>query len=172
VTFARGMPALRSWETKQATAASSAMDDLGRLRGGLRALPEIRDTLRARRRRLVALDSTLLNGMSPSSIAAALASVLESLAEDNAIKITALQLSADSVVIDGLARVAVRVSGVSDVTGVVGFLRGVEGGTIPLVVRDLSVSQPEPAAPESKPEALRVDVLVAGIGSLKSDSRR
>jgi Tfp pilus assembly protein PilN len=168
VTFARGLPALRSWENEQSSAATSAARELALFRGGLRALPEIRDTLRARHRRLLVVDSTLLHGASPSAIAAALASVLEDVAEDNAIKITALQLRADSVAIAGLSHVAVRLTGVSDVIGLVGFLRDVEGSAIPLVVRDLSVSQPEPAAPDSKPEALRIDVLVAGIGSLTS----
>ena len=62
-------------------------------------------------------------------------------------------------------------TGVTDITGLAGFLRVVESGETPLVVRELSVSQPEPAAGDAKPEALRIEVLVASIGSIKSESR-
>jgi hypothetical protein len=138
------------------------------LRSGLSILSILRDTLRARRARVLALDSSLLFGATPSAIAADLASALENLADDNALKVTAMQLRSDTVVTAGLARVEVRITGITDVTGLAGFLRAVEAGVIPLVVRDLSVSQPEPAASDAKLEALRVDMLVASIGEIKS----
>lgn len=168
VIVARGIPAVRDWETSQMSQAHSAAQQLAALRAGLRVLPALRDSLRARRARLVVLDSTLLVGGSPSDVAAALASTLEDLADDNSLKVTALQLHADSSIVDGFARVDVRLTGIADVAGLAGFLHAIEGGNTPLVVRDLSVSQPEPAANDSKPEALRIDLLVAGIGRIKA----
>jgi hypothetical protein len=141
------------------------------LRGGLRTLAALRDSLGARKRRLVALDSTLLFGASPSAIAAELASTVEDLADGNAIKITAMQLRADSVATSGLARVDVRITGITDISGLAAFLHAVEGDATPLVVRALSVSQPDPTASDAKPEALRVDVLVASIGTIKTVGR-
>jgi hypothetical protein len=167
-TIARGVPALRSWESDRTAEAQAAGRQLAALRSGLGILPALRDSLRTRQARLAALDSTLLVGASSSAIAADLASTLENLADDNALKVTAMQLHADSAATAGLARVEVRVTGITDVTGLAGFLRAVEGNTTPLVVRDLSVSQPEPTASDAKPEALRVDVLVAGIGTIKA----
>jgi type II secretion system (T2SS) protein M len=167
-TIARGVPALHSWEADRTAEAQSAGQQLAALRRGLRILSVLRDTLRSRQARVVALDSSLLFGASPSAIAADLASALEDLADDNALKVTAMQLRSDTVVRAGLARVEVRITGITDVTGLAGFLRAVEADATPLVVRDLSVSQPEPTAGDAKPEALRVDMLVASIGTVKS----
>jgi hypothetical protein len=168
-TIARGVPALRSWEADRKAEAQSARQQVDALRDGLRILPALRDSVRARQARLVALDSSLLAGASPSAIAADLASTLEDLADDNALKVTAMQLHSDSVAAAGIARVEVRITGVTDVTGLAGFLRAVEGGATPLVVRDLSVSQPEPTGSDAKAEVLRVDMLVASIGTIKTE---
>lgn len=167
-TIARGVPALRSWEADRTAEAQSAGQQLAALRSGLEILSTLRDTLRARQARAVALDSSLLFGASPSAIAADLASALDDLADHNALKVTAMQLRSDTVVTAGLVRVEVRITGITDVTGLAGFLRAVEADATPLVVRDLSVSQPEPTASDAKPEALRVDMLVASISTIKS----
>jgi len=169
ITIARGVPALRAWEGDRRAEAQAAAEQLAALRSGVGTLPALRDSVRARHARLAALNSSLLSGASPSAIAANLASALEDLADDNALKVTAMQLHADSVATAGLARVDVRISGITDITGLAGFLHAVEGTTTPLVVRDLSVSQPEPTASDAKAEALRVDMLVAGIGAIKAD---
>ena len=169
ITIARGVPALRAWEGDRRAEAQAAAEQLAALRSGVGTLPALRDSVRARQARLAALNSSLLSGASPSAIAANLASALEDLADDNALKVTAMQLHADSVATAGLARVDVRISGITDITGLAGFLHAVEGNTTPLVVRDLSVSQPEPTASDAKAEALRVDMLVAGIGAIKAD---
>lgn len=171
VVLARGMPAIRSWEADQLARAQAAAQALAVLRGGRAILPALRDSVRARRARLAALDSTVLSGASPSAIGAALASALEDIADDNALKISALQLRPDSVAVGGLARVEVRIIGVVDVTGLAGMLRDIEGGQTSMLVRDLSVSQPDPAASDAKPEALRIDILVAAIGPIKTVHR-
>jgi hypothetical protein len=168
VVVARGIPALRSWDADRKAEAYSAAQRLASLRDGLAMLPTLRDSLRLRRDRLVALESSLLVGASPSAIAANLASELEDLADDNAVKVTALQLRADTVATGGLARVDVRFTGIADVYGLAGFLRAAESDSTLLVVRDLSVAQAEPTAADGRPEALRVDMLLAAIGRIKN----
>jgi hypothetical protein len=168
IVVARGIPALRSWDADRKAEGYSAAQRLASLRDGLVMLPTLRDSLRLRRDRLAALESNLLFGASPSAIAASLASELEDLADDNAVKVTALQLRADTVATGGLARVDVRLTGIADVYGLAGFLRAAESDSTLLVVRDLSVSQAEPTAADGRPEALRVDMLVAAIGTIKS----
>lgn len=169
---ARALPMIRAWESQQIAEADAAAQDLRRLADGVRVLPAIRDSVRARQLRVSRLDSSGLSGESPAAIAAALSSNLEETADDNSLKVTTLQLQADSGTTLGLARVQVRLTGVTDVAGLAGFLRDVESGPALLVVRDLSVSQPEPAASDSKPEALRIDVLVAGLGVIKAGGQR
>lgn len=171
VGLSRGLPALRAWERAQMTEARTAALQLAELRNGVASLPLMRESLVVRRARLAAIDSLLPSGASPSGVAAAIASILEQSADDNAVKLTNLQLRADSTVRVGLVRVSVRLGGLTDVSGLAGLLRSIEAAETPLVVRDLSVSQPEPAAPDSRPEALRFDVLVAGIGRISPNTR-
>ena len=64
----------------------------------------------------------------------------------------------------------VRVTGITDVTGLAGFLHQVERGDTLVAVRELSVSQSDPTASDAKPEMLHVDLLVAAIGVLKAQS--
>ena len=168
---ARGLPALRAWEANRLAEARTAAEQLARLRAGRSMLPELRASLRAARERLASLDSTLLSGANPPAIAARLASMLEDFADENAVRITALQLRSDSLTKGQLARVAVRLTGITDVAGLAGLLRAVEGDATPLVVEELSVSQGEPAAPETKPEMLRLDVLVGAIGLVRAEGR-
>jgi len=171
VGLSRGLPALHAWERTRTADARMAVVQLAELRNGTSSLPLMRESLFVRRARLAAIDSLLPAGASPSAVAAAIAAILEQSADDNAVKLTTLQLRADTSVLGGLARVSVRLSGVADVTGLAGLLRSIEAGETPLVVRDLSVSQPDPAAPDSRPEALRFDVLVAGIGRISPSVR-
>ena len=166
--IARGLPALRVWEQDVRIAAASAADRIGLMRDGDQQLPVLRDTLRAWQNRLAGLDSDMLRGGSPPAAAAELASLLEAMADESRVKISTLQLRADSVSAAPISHVAVRISGIGDVSGLAGLLRAIEGGDTQLVVRELVVSQPEPAAPDTKPENLRIDLLVEGVSLFPS----
>lgn len=171
LAIGRGLPAVSDWESTQRREAESTAERLAQLRDGLRSLPALRDSLRARTARLAELDTTLIRGVSPAAIAAAFASALGDIADENALRVSTLQLRSDSVATQGLARVEVRVTGVTDVAGLAGFLRAVEGNAMPARVRELNISQPEPLAGEAKPETLRVDVLVEGLGVIITEAR-
>ena len=166
-TVARGVPALRQWESDRASEAATAAQRLGQLRAGIASLTRLQDSLRARRTRLAAFDSVLVAGASPAAVAAGLASFLSDLADDNTVKVNAMQLHSDSIVKAGFARAEVRVSGVTDVEGLAGLVHAIEGAATPLRIRDLSISQPDPGAPDGKPEALRIDLLVETIGAVR-----
>jgi hypothetical protein len=169
--IARGIPAARAWNAEQVADAQTSAEQVESVRVGITSRLVVRDRLIARRARLTAVDSVMLSGDSPSAVTAILASLLEDIADDNSLKVGTLQLRGDTVATDGLLRAAVRLTGITDVTGLSGFLRDVEGGSTPLVVRDLTVSQPEPAGPDSKAEALRVDLLIEGIGIVRREAK-
>lgn len=169
VGLARGLPALLEWQRQRSTDAATMSQQARATRTRVRMLPAMRDSLRGRQARLASLDSVLLVGASASAAAAALASMLEDLADAASVRVTAMQLRADSAASGSLTQVAVRVSGVTDVTGLASLLRTIEGGATPLLVRELAVTQPEPAAPNGKVEALRVDILVEGLARITSD---
>jgi hypothetical protein len=164
---ARGVPAGRQWERAQRMHAQEATEQLASMRAGAKLLPSFRDSLQARARRLSTLDSLLLTGRSVADAAASLASTLEELATEDGLKIAAVQIRPDTLIVRSLAHVAVRITGTSDVTGLATFLHDVEDSERTLVVRELSVSQPDPVAPESKPEALRVELLVEGLALIQ-----
>lgn len=169
MVVARGIPAIRAWEADRLREARETATQLASIRVGRRQLSALRDSLAARHARLASVDSTLLSGASTSAVAAALASSLEDLSDHNAIKVTSLQIRADSVARGGMTRVDVRLSGIADVVGLAGLLQAIEAGAMPLVIRELDVSQPEPTAADNKPEALHIDVLVSGVGLVKGD---
>ncbi|MDB4878546.1 MAG: hypothetical protein JWM41_4992 [Gemmatimonadetes bacterium] len=116
--------------------------------------------------RFAAIDSSLIGGNSPAAAAANLASAVEDFADDAPMRISALQIHADTAARPGLSRVAVRMTAVADVAGLAAFLRAVDGGVRHLAVRELAISQAEPAAPDSKPEMLRIDVLIEGLAQI------
>jgi len=164
----RGLPAVRDWERGRVSDAAALAQQAEAARVGVRLLPALRDSLRDREARLATLDSTLLSGASPAAAASDLASTLGDMADEAPLKVTAMQLRADSAAAGSLTPVAVRVTGVTDVAGLAAFLRAVEGGDVPLLVRELAVSQSEPGAPSGRVETLRVDILVEGIARITS----
>jgi len=167
VLIARGLPALRTWESGRLSEAQTMTGQLAAVRSGIVGLPALRDSLAARRFRLATLDSAMPAGSSPAALAAAVAAAVEAIADDISLKVVALQLRADSAAVDGQARTEIRVTGVADIVGLAAFLREVEAGPVPLVVKELGVSQSAPAADSTKPEALRVDLLIMAIGSVE-----
>ncbi|HTE44811.1 MAG TPA: GspMb/PilO family protein [Gemmatimonadaceae bacterium] len=168
-SIGRGLPAGLQWERDQLAEAATLSQQVAVTRSRIRALSTLRDTLRVRQSRLDALDSLLIAGASAAAAASDLASALSDLAEAAPIRVTALQLRADSAAPASLTHVSVRVTGVTDVAGLAGFLRAVEDGDSPMSISELSVTQSEPGAPSNKVEALRVDVVVDGIARIRKD---
>jgi hypothetical protein len=169
--LARGVPALMEWQRDRSAEAAAVSQQAAAARTGVRMLPALRDSLRDREARLAALDSVLLSGSSASAAAADLASTLEDMADGALVRVVSMQLRADSAAAGSLAQVAVRVNGVTDVIGLASFLRAIEGGETPLIVRELAVTQSEPTASGGKVEALRVDLLVEGIARITLERR-
>jgi hypothetical protein len=167
---ARGLPSLVRWQNDRRMEVESMVADLSAARAGARQMPAMRDSLRARQKRLAAVDSAILSGPTSSSAAAMLASALEELATESSVKVSAMQLHADSAA-GALVQVGVRVTAVTDVYGLLAMLRAIEGGEMLLAVRELAVTQPEPAAPSSKPEALRIDMMVVGLARVTGEKR-
>ena len=160
---ARGIPAAARWQRDQMSDAARAARLFAESSVDPARLREARDSLAARRERLNAIHATLPSARSASAAVAELASILERLADSSSVHVAAIQLRSDSVASSEILEVSVRLNGVADVAGLAGFLRAIAGARTPLAVRDLTVTSPEPTAPDTKPEALRFDVLVAGL---------
>jgi type II secretion system (T2SS) protein M len=166
VGVARGLPALLAWQRDRVADALTLTTQARAARAEVKWLPSRRDTLRSRKARLAEFDSVMLSGVSSSAAAAQLASALGDIADEAPLKVSAMQLRADSAHAGTIASVAVRVTGTTDVAGLAGFLRAVEAGRTPLLVREIAVTQPDPLAPDNKIENLRVDILVEGLARI------
>jgi type II secretion system (T2SS) protein M len=166
IGFSRGLPALREWERARVSETSELSAKASSVRANVHMLGVMRDSLAARKQRLATMDSSMLSGTSAAAAAANLASSLDEIATSSHVKVTSMQLRADSAGAGALTKVTVRVSGTTDVAGLAAFLRTVEANDALLVVRELTVSQSEPAAPSSKPEALHVDIVVEALARI------
>jgi hypothetical protein len=167
----RGAPLLLAWQRGEVEQAATLTSELRSSRTELRSLAAMRDSAQARGARLAWFDSSMLSGVSASAASAALATSLTDLADAAPIKVSSMQLRADSAAPGSIVPVAVRITGTTDVHGLGEFLRSVEGGDTPLAVREVAITQPEPNAPDGKIENLRVDILVEGLARITASAR-
>ena len=158
--LARGLPAALAWQRDRVSVATALRRETLALRASARALPARRDSLQVGNARLSGFHSVMLSAPSAAAAAAELVSLLDDVADAAGLKVNAMQLRADSAGAGSLARVAVRVSGTADVAGLAAFLRAIEAGRAPLLVRELVVTQPDPLSAADAVEALGIDVLV------------
>jgi len=170
--IAKGLPVAAAWERERMTEWAHASRLLAESSIDPRNLNAARDSLMARGARLQAIDSLLPGAASASAAVAQLASALEDLADSCGVRVTAVQLRPDSMTAGGLTEVAARVNGTADVAGLAAFLRAIASARTPFVVRELTVTAPEPTAPAAKAEALRFDALVAGLSRTTREASR
>ena len=173
VTLAtRGAPALSTWSARQETRAHLVHDELLRARSSVAQRAAMRDSVAAARARLAKLASELVSGGTGADAASALATVVSGIANDSRLKVATLQLQADTVPIAATISASVRLAGTTDITGLANFLRAIETSKTIMAIRELSVSQPDPAAPTTQPEALQVDVVVGTLARTRPELRR
>jgi hypothetical protein len=156
----KGLPALRRWEADISTRAVQAGQQLQNAQHGVATLRETRDSAVALDRRLSVARSDMILATTPEAAAAALAAMVEQLAEDEGVRVGTLTLRPDTVVRAGMARAGIRISAEGDVEGLAGLLYALESGDTTVSVTELTVSQAEPAAPSSRQEVLRIEMLL------------
>ena len=160
---AKGLPPVVTWQRDQTLASLRAGQLLAAASIDPADLRDARDSLAARRARFDAFGAALPVAASTSEAAARLASALEDLADSCEVRVSSIQPRSDSVSSNGLTEVSARLNGVADVAGLASLLRAIAVSKNPLVVKELSVTSSDPAAPSTKSEALRFDILVAGL---------
>lgn len=163
VVLAKGLPAWRAWDTDTRAAAEEMIGEARRAERSVAALPTLRDTLVARNERYLALAELIVSGDGPASAAGELAAFVSGTATAANLAIGAMQVRADSATGDAFARASAQGDLTGDVAGLTSFLAAVERGPFLLAVRELSITQPEPAAPADRPEMLRVHFVIEGL---------
>ena len=163
LVLSRGMPTWLAWRAATRLRAAEATDELARSETAVRAQQTIRDSIAAGGRRYVALAPLLVGGGIKTSPDGILAGVVSDAAGEANLRITNLQVQLDSATSPTFTRVSVRTTATGDIRGLTRLLEILEQGPILLAVRELVVSQPEPAAPSARPEALRMELRVEGL---------
>ncbi len=171
----KGVPAWFAWTRDTRMAAADVTAEAARADATIAAMPVLRDSLRARSGRALALAPLILEGDSPAASAAALGSLVSDAASDAGVRLGGIHPRVDSTTAAGsparasgthrgaFAEVVVQGELTGDIVGVTQFLADLEHGPALLRFRELTISQPEPAAPTSRMEALHVEFTVDGL---------
>lgn len=163
VAGTKGIPAWRSWVRDTRAEAAELAREAARAQGSVAMAGALRDSLSARRARLEELAPSVVEGDTPAVAAGALAELLSNAAAESNVRLGSVQLRTDTTSRATFSRVGLRADFTGDIIGVASMLYLLEGGAELLSIRELSITQPEPAAGNDRPEALRVSLLVEGL---------
>lgn len=168
----RGVRAARDRLARHAISQATLRERWAFARDAGRVLPSLRDSLSARRTRLAALNVRVITAATPAMAAALLGALVEGIANDANVKVSSLELRADTLARSLTTRIAVRVTAEGDVVGLGAFLHAVERRDEPMIVRDLSVSQTDPAAGADRIEVLHFDMTIDGLALVAGERMR
>lgn len=163
VAGTKGVPAWLAWVRDTRVEATEFAREATRAQGSVATSGALRDSLAARRARLEELGPSIIESESPAVAAGALAEILSNAAAESNVRLGSVQLRTDTTSRSAFSRVGVRAEFTGDIIGVASMLYLLEGGAELLAIRELSITQPEPAAGDDRPEALRVSLLVEGL---------
>ncbi len=135
---------------------------LVRARADLADAPLLRDSAGVLTRAVVGLAPKLLSGDMPAEALSDLSGRLNLAASRNQAKLERTDQLADSMAAGRLRRIRVRTALESDIRGVMGFLRAIEGSDAVLSIEDIRIVAADPGSGEQVPEVLRVEVTVTG----------
>ena len=158
LAVARGIPMVRQWQSDSRESADALIQEEARMRLTIARAPLTRDSLAARQRRFIALAPLLLRGETPAMGSAVLASLVSTAATAASVRLGPLQVHSDTAARGVFSRIGVRAEVTGDVRGVGAFLSILERGPTLVAVRELTISQLEPAAAPDRAEVLHVTV--------------
>jgi hypothetical protein len=163
--LARGVPAWRTWVSDARAGVAEQQRAVSDADGLVAHAREVRDTLAARNARYVALAPALVAGRTPAEASATLASIVSTAASGAGVKLGTVQLRpvGDTGARRTFVRVGVHADMIGDVAGLTTLLASLERGPVRLRVREITVTQPDAAAPGDRVEALRIELTIEGL---------
>lgn len=163
LTISRGIPLLVASYRATAMQLRTTHDELEQDRQIVAQRSNVLASLDRTTTAFLGASPAFLKGSSADQAAAMLASVISDAADANGVHLSSLQPVVDSTSRTLIVPILVRVSGAGDVRGVSGMLRDLEGG-VPLVdVRQVTIAQPDPAAPSDRMESLHIELTARGL---------
>lgn len=115
--------------------------------------------------RLLAVQPRLLSGQSPGALSAALTGYVQGHAQRTGVLISRLEPIAAPEAPGSLIGVSVRVTGESDLEGVLSLLHALEGGSALIHVSQLQLRAPQssPVSPAATTEVISFDLVATGF---------
>lgn len=163
VLLGRGIPAWREWDEAARRGVEESWRELALTQSAL-AVRRSNESERGQlARQLDSLSGAYLHATGTAVAGASLATLVSNLASESGVRVTSASVRPDSATKAAFTRIAVRISATGDVEGLSEYLGSIESSEQLLAVRELSVAQADPAAPDSRPEALRFEILVEGL---------
>lgn len=159
----RGVPALVSWTRAARDNAAQLRAEVVRASNGVASGHATRDSAAARNARYLALTPRLLAGETTAGAGGSLASLVTGAAAAANVRLGSVQIRADTVRGATFTAVTLRADLTGDISGLTSMLAALERGHTLLAVRELSITQPEPASGDDRPEALRADIVVESL---------
>lgn len=163
VAGTRGVPALVSWTRAARENAAQLRAEVARASSGVASGDATRDSAAARNARYLALAPRLLAGETTAGAGGSLASLVTGAAAEANVRLGSVQIRADTAQGGTFTAVTLRADLTGDISGLTSMLAALERGQTLLAVRELSITQPEPAAGDDRPEVLRADILVESL---------
>jgi hypothetical protein len=159
----RGVPAWRAWKAEMRAQAAEAVAEHHEVEALIARLPTMEDSAHVRLSRAGEAEKLLLRGNNSATAGASLAGILSEAARRSGMSVDAVTPRPGTAGAAGIQRVSAATTITGDIAGLTSFLAIIEAGPALLLVRDLQIDQPEPAAARDRPESLRASILVQGL---------
>lgn len=163
IGFSRGVPAWSKWQRDVRVAAAEMSVEVARAEASVARLEATLDSLETRKLRLVQLAPRFVGVESPSAAAGALAALVSGAAQAANVRVSSIQVGNDTTAGTVVRRVWVSAELEGDIRGVASLLSTLERGPTLLAIREMSISQPDPASPADVAESLGVRLRVEGL---------
>ena len=160
---ARGIPAVRTMETRQLTRLDALRLQSRLLDAAVDGGPK---GLEERRRAHGALRGRCFVAGSPAEATTALVQRVSAIAEFAGASVRGASPLGASLATDGISRIAIRVSLTGNANALLELLRELDADTALLSVQEVSVAQADPTAATAELEHLRIEITIAAIALL------
>lgn len=166
IALALGAFRVLPWAMRKGTAAHDELAlesaSLARMQRDIADAPAIEATAVTLRGQLAELSPRIVDGGTPAESAATLTAHVAHLATEHDVRIERSDLLPDSTRVGRLSKVALQLAFEGDTRGVALFVRGLEVGTLALIVTDLRISALDAVSAPTAPEVLRAELIVRG----------
>lgn len=163
IGIGRATPRVMLWRDTQRQEMASLNADLERFERLRTRRVQMLGSIGRLQTAIDVIDSTLTSGRTPNEAGARLALWLTDAAEARDVLVENATVRADSTFVGPYAVVRVRLSGQTDVTGLLQVMQDVEGGENRAVVDELSVTPADITVTEGRMEVLRISLVISAL---------